>query len=118
MILLIDCLIRTESYVLLEVALKARGDLLSHSRFLDHSHIGCGIKRGKHRHAVHAACKGLSRLGVILVLISFHGAFLSSSRFCGLATGTRISNTVSIARWLEPCSVPCIAHLTMEPVRF
>ena len=60
----------------------------------------------------------LSRLVIILALISFHGMFLSSSHSCCLATRTRTSNTVSIAQWSEPCSVPYTAHLTMEPIRF
>ena len=60
----------------------------------------------------------LSRLVVILALIPFHDMFLSSSCSCCLATRTGMSNMVLIMQWLEPCSVPCTAHLTMEPVRF
>jgi hypothetical protein len=60
----------------------------------------------------------LFRLPIILALMSFYGAFLNSSRSYCLEPRTRTLNMDLITQWLEPCSVPCTIHLTIEPVRF
>src|SRR5436189_1762810 len=50
---------------------------------------------------------------VILVLISFHGAFLSRSLSWCFGMGTKTSKTVLIIWWSDPCSVPYSVHLTV-----
>src|SRR5436190_23733028 len=55
----------------------------------------------------------LFNVSVILLFISFHGAFLSISHCCCFSSAAEISKAVSIAQWSDPCSVPYIMHLSI-----
>lgn len=51
----------------------------------------------------------------ILAWMSFHGAFLSSSRSYRCGIRTEMLKTVSTAWWSDLCSVPYIEYLTVDP---